>query len=486
MHDVLACRHIDPATRPDVSETRLVLDTPCHAFTLVRDPAGQELAATASRQLRHADDFLAAARHMVNGGYHPKAGPTTLRLAAVFAGRMKRSGRGHFPFSAETTARELGLGKRAVMYHARYLRELGLLAYVEHGSKTNVLRTRRKSAWQPGDGYRGTATLFAAVAPRAWDDAMGRRISGTGYTAHVCGVTEAGRARAIEEARRRASSRRPSCTPSVVVPQDHRHLKVERSGKYTSRKRATRTTAPPHTSRIKQPPLTVSPAECARRIAVAEQLKREVWWLNRGCPRRLAYALRPLISAGWTWQSLAAELLTWGVPRHLRDPAAYVRYELVRRQTHGVLRDLPPPAGNTQVDDDGARHAAMLLSRQERQAPIWRRYAQQLRPALHRRLAEIRDTGRQPQLVDRRPWLRESEEAFAQALALKSWEREVSPLEVYRARALGQPFPIRRPTPDADLGWAEYLRNQQEAERACAALRTELEEWEYHRAQQHL
>ncbi|MFI0716447.1 hypothetical protein ACH4SK_38820 [Streptomyces inhibens] len=118
---------------------------------------------TATRQLRRSKDFLAAAHHMINGGYHPKAGATTLRLAKLFAARMRNSRNGHFAFAADATARALGISRRTVMYAAKHLRELGLIAYVEHGTKTNVLRT--KGTWKAGDGYRATATLFAAVAP---------------------------------------------------------------------------------------------------------------------------------------------------------------------------------------------------------------------------------------------------------------------------------------------------------------------------------
>ncbi|GAA0573779.1 hypothetical protein GCM10010390_91180 [Streptomyces mordarskii] len=476
MHDLAPCRHIHLAACPDLSETRDVSSTSSHAFVLVRDTADHELATTASRQLRRPDDFLAAARYMIEAGYHPKAGRTTLRLAEVFAARMRRSSRGHFALSAEATARELELKKRAVMYHARYLRELGLIAYVEHGSKTNVLRTRRGSAWQPGDGYRGTATVFAAVAPRVWDDAHGRRIAGTGYTARITGVTGAGRVRAVEEARRKASRRRPrrtSCTPSVVVPKDHRQVQVVGSKNYTPRQRATcpKTSRPTTTDRS-----PVSPTECARGITLTERLQGEVWWLHRACPRRLAYALRPLITIGWTWQGLAAELLTWAVPGYLRDPAAYVRHELARRQRLGNLTGVAPPEVPA---DDGTRHAAMLRNREERNAPIWQRYAQQLRPVLRRRLAAVRQSlpRQRNTAVEYRSWLREDEEDFARSLPMQSWDEDISPLEVYRARAFGAPLPAPRHA-KADRGWLEHLRDQRDAERAFGELRAELEEWE--------
>lgn len=200
MQHASACRQSDPTACPDVSKTDSVAATPRYLFDLICDPGAQEIGSSASRRLRRAEDFLAAAQFMVGAGFHPRAGRTTLLLAEVFAERMRRNGQGHFPFSTEATARELGLKRRAVFNHARYLRELGLLVYVEHGSKRNVLRTRYGAAWTSTVGYRGTATLFAAVAPRVWDEAMGHRIEGEGYTARQIGITAAGRELAVAKA----------------------------------------------------------------------------------------------------------------------------------------------------------------------------------------------------------------------------------------------------------------------------------------------
>ena len=49
MHDLLACRHINPAVRPDVSKTSWSTDTYRHAFDLICDPDAQEIGTTASR-----------------------------------------------------------------------------------------------------------------------------------------------------------------------------------------------------------------------------------------------------------------------------------------------------------------------------------------------------------------------------------------------------------------------------------------------------
>ncbi|MWA07882.1 hypothetical protein [Streptomyces sp. BA2] len=451
------------------------------------DAADHELATTASRQLRRADDFYAAARFMVDAGLHPKAGRTTMRLADVFARRMRCNKDGHFAFSIEQTARELGLKRRAILNHALYLRELGLLAYVEHGSKTNAIRTRLGTAWQPGNGYRGTATIFAAVAPRVWDEAMGRRISGTGYTSRVVGFTDNGRAHACrealcKEAKKRASALDSACTPSVMVPQDHRQLQVVGGKKYTPRKRAAGAKNTSRGNTTSRP--DTSPAECAQAVALAEQVQREVWWLGRGCARRLGYMLRPLLAAGWTWQSLAAELLTWGVPGYLRDPAAYLRHEFERRRRlDGLAVCAPPALPDERADDAGTRYTAILRRREKSNTPVWRRYAEELRPELRRRLAEVRLSGEEepPRRLEREPLLRGSDQAFAESLPIQAWA-DVSPRDIYQARALGLPIPTGRAAPETDQGWLEQMRDHLEAERACTALRAELSNWEAERS----
>ncbi|WP_371750530.1 hypothetical protein, partial [Streptomyces sp. NBC_01283] len=417
---------------------------------------------------------------------HPRAGRTTMRLADVFARRMRCNKDGHFPFSIEQTARELGLKRRAILNHALYLRELGLLAYVEHGSKANAIRTRLGTAWQPSNGYRGTATLFAAVAPRVWDEATGRRIRGAGYTARVVGVTDDGRAQACEEARRKAVTqavdRGAACTPSVMAPQDHLQPQVEGGKKHTPRKRAARTKNTSRSNTTDRP--RTSPAECAQAIALAEQVQREVWWLARGCARRLGYMLRPLRTAGWTWQSLAAELLTWGVPGHLRDPAAYLRHGFERRRRlHGLAVPEPSALPDERADDAGTRYIAILRRREESNGPIWHRYAEQLRPELRRRLTEARRAGEEerPRRLERESLSRGSDQAFAESLPIQAWA-DVSPRDIYRARALGLSIPTGRAAPESDQGWLEQMRDHVEAERACAALRAELNDWAAERA----
>ncbi|MBT2446037.1 hypothetical protein J7F03_02820 [Streptomyces sp. ISL-43] len=486
MHDVLACRHIDPAACPDASALSQPTDIP---FDLVGDASAHEVSTTASRHLRQARDFLPAVRFMVAAGYHSDAGPSTVRLAEVFAARMRRSKHGHFPFSIETAQLELGLGRRTVLKHARVLRELGLIAYIEHGSKTNSMRTRHGDAWTPEHGYRGTATLFAAVAPPVWDAAMGRRTDGTGYRARVIGVTCRGRTLAVADVRRRTASkpnRGRRCTPSSVVPQDHRNLQVVEGKNYT-RARGCAVKSPKPT---RQSSSRLTPAQCAQAISLAEQLQREVWWLHRSCARRLAHALRPLILQGWSWQGLAAELQTWGVPGYLRDPSAFVRYELARQQRLGRLGDPTAPTVRDElVDDTGQRYTDLLNGLAAYRAPVINRFKAEVGPQLRQRLAEIREAAARTRQIPAPyappAWLREPEDAFLSSLPPhEAYGHQHSPWEVYEARAEGHALPQDRQFHPDDEQWLTHLKDQLDAERACAALRADLETWQAEQEEQ--
>ncbi|MFE6946561.1 hypothetical protein [Streptomyces chartreusis] len=399
MQHVSACRHINLTACPDVSEIRPVSGASRHAFALVRDVAAQEVDATASRQLRRAVDFLAAVRFMVEAGFHPHAGRTTLRLAEVFATRMARSKDGHFPFSAEATAHMLGLKRRAVFNHARYLRELSLIAYVEHGSKHNVLRSRYGARWKKEHGYRGTATLFAALAPRVWDEAMGRRIRGQGYKARMVGVTPAGRilaAAAGEDRRRQRADGQPRhpvdnsrpCTPSVGVPQPRTSGAVDGGIKDRTRKRASR-----EKKHRGKGSTNWSAARAAAAMQEARFVRLHTWWTQGSCVRQLAYALRPCFEAGWTWEEIARELARWTVPLRPRHVASYVASEIPRRVNAGQLYlpdglVAPYRRPETSTWDDGStphgpRYAAMQTFK-----------ARTYRPAAARAAASLTETRR--------------------------------------------------------------------------------------------
>ncbi|MER5302185.1 hypothetical protein ABT039_22380 [Streptomyces lasiicapitis] len=164
-------------------------------FELVRGSA-QEVLHTASRRAEPRA-WLAALDWLVfEAKLHPKATLTTMRVAMDLAGRMDYR-RGIVLYDLVGTASRLKVSEATVKRHVAYLRELGALVWLEHGSKRNLRL--------PGRRYTATATIYGAVIPPLYDTAKGQRLAGTGYNARVIGVTEAGRNLAVDNAVHRTS-----------------------------------------------------------------------------------------------------------------------------------------------------------------------------------------------------------------------------------------------------------------------------------------
>lgn len=314
----------------------------------------QELDATASRRAQPRS-WLRAVVWLVEAGLHGRAGATTLAVARDLAGRMDYR-LGFVLYDLEGTAARCGVSAATVKRHVRVLRELGALVWQRHGSKRNLRL--------PGRSYAGTATIYAAVIPPVFDEVMGYRLEGVGYEARVCGVTDAGRARAVYGVRAAAH---PVDNSAVDMPSSggraphspgfrHDVPKVDPGGKlnYTSRERAT--SAAVSTSqglkgssngrskvcgrsrgnrRTRSPmsgncPPKRHPLQVARDIAVARQVRPLVAWTQREGLRRLAFALRPLIDRGLNAHDIASELLGLALDWWPARPAAYITAALNR------------------------------------------------------------------------------------------------------------------------------------------------------------
>lgn len=111
---------------------------------------------------------------LIAAGLHPKTNATTVQIAEDLASRMDYSS-GHVRYCLEDMPDRLGVSRATVARHVSYLRELGALAWVLHGTRANIRRVLGLN------GYAGTATVYAAVIPAVYDDAMGYRISSTGW-----------------------------------------------------------------------------------------------------------------------------------------------------------------------------------------------------------------------------------------------------------------------------------------------------------------
>lgn len=340
-----------PANEPSTDDVScLPAASTCPTFALVLHAAAQEVKHTASRRIRHASDWMDAVRWMVQERFHPSANATTLRVAADIASRMHHSSHGHVAYNRRAMTERLALSARCISEHVQYLRQLGLLAFVEHGSRRNSLRTRLGADYRRGMGYRGTATIYAPVAPRAWDVARGHRIAGAGYAARLSGVTETGRRRAVETARARARqrqtdhSRHAACTPSVGYPS---HSSTGAGSEWLEKN-----TALPRVSgsrcRLAKPASALRPAlsepspmahrrtatKVAASMDVAAWVRPRVNWTQAATLRRLAYALRPLLDQGLTREDIAALLTSWswswGGTWRPKDPVGYLIQQGVR------------------------------------------------------------------------------------------------------------------------------------------------------------
>ncbi|MGW4549993.1 hypothetical protein ACWEN4_27160 [Streptomyces violaceorubidus] len=315
-------------------------------FTLITSKSDQWVSGTASRRVRTRRDWMKAVRWMVAAGVRKGANATTVRVAEDIAARMYRSKDGTVAYCQAAMQRRLGLSERCVAVHVAILRELGLLAWVERGSSLrNSLRSRRGDAFGPHMGFRRSATIYAPVAPRAWDDAMGHRIDGEGYWARQCGVTEEGRTQAVAQVQNDQQRRQlkpvdnsDSCTPSVWVPKPRTTSTSSGSSQDTARTRAQRSGSQQSKGGHRAKGATAfTPQQAAYFILETQFVKLHTWWTQGSCVRQLAYALRPLYSAGWSAQDCARELARWTVPLRPHRVAAYVASEIRRRANTGLL-----------------------------------------------------------------------------------------------------------------------------------------------------
>lgn len=286
--------------------------SPNSRFIPVYEHADQEIGTTASRRTRRGD-FLRAASWAITQRLHPKAGDTTLRVARDLAARLNADG--HVAYCRDSMFKRLGISRRTLERHIAVLRELGLLVWAVHGSRTNT-RPAGSGEWA------GTTTIYAAVVPRAWDDALGHRVSGYGYHARHIGFTEHGRQMAIADARRRARPARRRDTPSCKT--NHPRPKAEMRGNKNNTS-APRGARPRLRRRHEIPePYRASPDQAAHAVSVAAWVRPRVPWTQGESLRRLAFALRPWIATGLSGADIAADLSVWRVPRRPTSPASLI------------------------------------------------------------------------------------------------------------------------------------------------------------------
>ncbi|MEW1914625.1 hypothetical protein AB0442_40685 [Kitasatospora sp. NPDC085895] len=292
---------------------------------LITDRTLHDSATTQSRAITSPDDFLNAVRWALRAGLHPRANATTLRVAEALAAKANRHG--HLGYGRNSLAEALGVSVACVAVHTRVLREVGLLAWVEHGSKANVLRTRAPE--QQPTTYKATGTIFALVVPPAYDQEHGRRLSGSGYRARLVAVTDRGRRHEVRMAR--AAARRQATRPGAGrrTPPSCGGLALKREVKAEEKFNYTRVRARETRSQPTEQHQRLTPGLTRDFIRAAQELQSEVAWLVGVCPRRLAYLLRSRLLAGTTMSALARELRT-ATGQFVRRPLAYLADYLQR------------------------------------------------------------------------------------------------------------------------------------------------------------
>lgn len=302
-------------------------DTQCLQHTLVHGTASQHIEHTASRR-SGPRKWLRCVRWLIDAGLHPKANATTMRVAEDLAARMDYD-LGHVRYGLNDMVKRLGLSRGYICKHVGYLRELGALVWVQHGNSTNINRLKGLL------GYAGTATVYAAAIPPAYDHAMGRTIVGTGYEAHVI-IDQRGQQPTIPAQRTEPvdtlgnapvenSSSQNEETPSLTWLRKESQVQVDGGFNYTSQARPPKARIPHQSSSINGRRRTAADVEKAGKTV--RLVRALVNWTQTVPLRRLEFVLRPWTDRGWDALRIADELngMCAGVRWKPKNPVAFIR-----------------------------------------------------------------------------------------------------------------------------------------------------------------
>ncbi|WP_406723682.1 hypothetical protein WJ438_01965 [Streptomyces sp. GD-15H] len=270
---------------------------------------------------------------LITAGLHDRANTTTLKVAEDLAARMDYD-TGHVRYGLDQTVARTGVSRASVKRHVAVLRELGALAWVQHGTRTNIRRMLGLK------GYAGTATIYAAVIPAVYDHAMGHRIIGTGYTARIV-IDHRDRhcvpAQATQEPVDNLPVENPGSEdrepPSLTWLRKKGKVEVVGGSNYTSQRQA-KTQIPHQDSSINGRRRTASDVEKASRTV--RLVRALVNWTQSVPLRRLEYVLRPLTDRGWDAMRIADELkgMCSGMRWKPKRPGAFIRARIAQDLEH--------------------------------------------------------------------------------------------------------------------------------------------------------
>jgi hypothetical protein len=257
---------------------------------------------------------------LIAAGLHPRANATTLRVAEDLADRMDYD-TGHARYCLDEMVARLGISRASVKRHVGYLRELGALAWVQHGTRTNIRRVLGLK------GYAATATVYAAVIPPAFDHAMGHTIVGSGYTARII-VDLRDTAKPVDNPPVDNPGTQGLEPPSLTWVEEEGKLKVVGGSNYTSQARQPKTRIPHQSSHINGRPRTASDVQKAMRTTGL--VRAMVNWTQAAPLRQLEFVLRTWTDRGQDAYQIAADLNGWchGMRWRPKNPIAFIKARL--------------------------------------------------------------------------------------------------------------------------------------------------------------
>ncbi|MFE6474568.1 hypothetical protein [Streptomyces rochei] len=302
--------------------------------------ADQEVERTQSRQ-SGPRKWLRAVEWLIAAGLHGRANATTRRIAEDLAARMDYD-TGHVRYCLDETVARTGVSKASVKRHVGYLRELGALAWVQHGTRTNIRRAMGLK------GYAATATIYAAVIPAVYDHAMGHRIVGAGYTARIV-IDQRGRFGTDDDCKTSpkgtSKGAGPVDNPPVENPaldgleppsltwlREEGKLKVVGGSNYTSQARQPKPRIPHQSSSKNGRRRTAHDVQQAMRTAGL--VRAMVNWTQSAPLRQLEFVLREWTDRGQDAYQIAADLNGWchGMRWRPKNPIAFIKARLAADQ----------------------------------------------------------------------------------------------------------------------------------------------------------
>ncbi|MFG2970879.1 cell wall protein [Streptomyces sp. NPDC048288] len=270
---------------------------------------------------------------LIAAGLHPRANATTQQVADDLADRMDYS-TGHVRYGLDEMAARLGIGRASVARHVSYLRELGALAWAQHGSRVNVRRPMGLK------GYAATATVYAAVIPAVYDHAMGHTIVGTGYGARIV-IDQRSQTRIpaqssgpVDNSPVDNSVCEERETPSLTWVKEEGKLKMVGGSNYTSQARPPKPRIPHQSNQINGRRRTAADVQAAGKTV--RLVRALVNWTQSVPLRRLEYVLRPWTDRGQDAYQIAADLtgMCSGMRWKPTNPAAFIQAGVTAETEH--------------------------------------------------------------------------------------------------------------------------------------------------------